>query len=106
MQASALLLLACRCLPVAAASSALLTVTAGPCESTNNGTCVTDGPGDYGNDERCSMRAEATVSLSASAFDTESGFDYVTIGNTLYVQRHKWAERRGHCGGRDLHMVE
>jgi hypothetical protein len=84
MQAGALLILVFRCLPVAAASPTLLTVTAGPCELTNDGTCVTDGPGEYGNDERCLMHAMMTVTLSASAFNTEHGFDYVTIGGTLY----------------------
>jgi hypothetical protein len=87
MQAGALLLLACCCLPVAAASSDLLTVIAGTCELTNDGTCVTDGPGDHGNGERCSMRAEATLSLSGITFNTQSGFDYVTIGSTRFNAR-------------------
>jgi hypothetical protein len=84
MRAGALLLLICDLPPLAAASSALLAVASGPCELSHNGTCVTDGPGNYGNFERCSMRAETAVSVSASAFDVESRWDYITIGSTRY----------------------
>ena len=46
--------------------------------------CVTDGAGDYGNDERCTVRAEVAIVVSAHGFSTESGYDKVTIGGTVY----------------------
>jgi hypothetical protein len=50
------------------------------CELSRDGMCVSDG-----NDESCTVRAEAAVVVSAQGgFETEAGYDYVTIGGTQY----------------------
>jgi len=52
--------------------------------STGN-TCVTDGYGNYGNNERCTIQVLQSGRLSTyGSFRTELGFDYVTIGSTRY----------------------
>jgi hypothetical protein len=62
-----------------------LEVTAGTsvCAVTN-GSCVTDGADNYGNNERCTVRANVGVLLTSTQFATERNFDYVTIGGTRY----------------------
>ena len=52
------------------------------CNITNGGTCISDL--NYGDDERCTFRAEAIISVSATTFDTEAYYDYITIGGTRY----------------------
>ena len=37
------------------------------CEVTNGGACISDL--NYGNDERCTFRAEAIISVSATTFE-------------------------------------
>jgi hypothetical protein len=55
------------------------------CEITQGDMCVTDGAGDYGNNEQCTVQALVGMIVSAEAgFSTESGYDYVTIGGTQY----------------------
>jgi hypothetical protein len=55
------------------------------CEISQDGACVTDGSGRYGNYEQCTVRAEVAMLVSAQAgFSTESGYDYVTLGGTRY----------------------
>ena len=54
------------------------------CEVSADGLCITDGPGNYGNDERCEVRAEGAMFLNVAAFNTESNFDYITIGTDRY----------------------
>jgi hypothetical protein len=55
------------------------------CEITQDGACVTDGSGDYNNNEQCTVRAEVAMLVSAQAgFSTESWFDWVTLGGTQY----------------------
>ena len=60
-------------------------VTSGPsyCQLDENG-CVTDGPGEYGNNEACTVRVMVSGTLTATEFSTEGGSDYVTIGGTQY----------------------
>ena len=52
------------------------------CNITNGGACISDL--NYGNDERCAFRAEGIISVSATTFDTETKWDYITIGGTRY----------------------
>ena len=54
------------------------------CEVSADGLCITDGPGNYGNAERCEVRAEGAMFLNVAAFNTESNFDYITIGTDRY----------------------
>jgi hypothetical protein len=67
-------------------TSAMWSVVSGSayCEVTQGGTCVTDGAGDYGSNEVCTVRAEVTMLVSAQGFITESGFDFVFIGGAQY----------------------
>lgn len=53
------------------------------CEIDANG-CATDGPGNYGNGERCTIRVNAAGTLTATEFETSNRNDYVTIGRTSY----------------------
>jgi hypothetical protein len=48
------------------------------CSLTNGGTCVTDGPGNYGNNEACTVVAARSIVLTATEFDTERNFDFVS----------------------------
>ena len=66
-------------------SGGALSVTNGAnfCQIDANG-CATDGAGEHGNGEACTIRVTAAGFLTATAFDTESGFDYVTIAGTRY----------------------
>lgn len=52
--------------------------------SASYGTCITDGIGEYGNDEVCTIRAEVAMSITATEFVTESGWDLFTVGATAY----------------------
>ena len=49
------------------------TVTYGTsyCSTTNGGTCITDGSGNYGNNERCTITADTAMTLTVIAFNTE-----------------------------------
>jgi len=49
----------------------------GPTHATSN--CFTDGIGAHGNNERCSMRAVIDLTVSATQYDVEQFFDYVSI---------------------------
>jgi hypothetical protein len=60
------------CLP--AAPDCFIT---GPTHATSN--CFTDGIGAHGNNERCSMRAVIDLTVSATQYDVEQFFDYVSI---------------------------
>ena len=64
-------------------------VTAGEtfCQIDANG-CATDGAGEHGNDEACTVQVNQAGYLTATEFDTESGYDYVTIGGTRYEGRN------------------
>jgi len=53
------------------------------CEIDTDG-CVTDGAGDHGNGEACTVRVNTAGTLTATHFDTERRYDYVTIGGTRY----------------------
>ena len=52
------------------------------CELTNGGTCISDL--NYTNSERCTFRAEAIISVSATYFETAGYYDWITIGDTRY----------------------
>ena len=54
------------------------------CSITSNGECVTDGAGNYGDNERCTIRAEQSLYATATYFDTESCCDYMMIAGTRW----------------------
>ena len=62
------------------------TVTSGSayCHLSNSGTCVTDGIGDYANNERCTVRANQALVASTTQYQVERHFDYLTIGGISY----------------------
>ena len=65
-----------------------LEVTSGAnfCQIDANG-CATDGEGAHGNGEACTISVTAAGFVTATQFDTESGYDYVAIGGTRYQGR-------------------
>lgn len=56
------------------------------CSIDSNG-CATDGYGNHGDNEACTIRVGVAGTLTATQFETESGYDYVTIGETQYQGR-------------------
>lgn len=51
--------------------------TNGPCTITSGGLCFSDGAGDYGNQERCSITVLQSTTLRVESFDTEIRWDYL-----------------------------
>ena len=47
-------------------------------------TCFTDGWSDYGRNEVCQVRAEVSMTVSATSFNTEGGKYFVTLAGTSY----------------------
>ena len=45
---------------------------------------MTDGPGNYGNNERCEVRALQSLTLVATQYDQEDNYDYVTVNGFQY----------------------
>jgi hypothetical protein len=59
------------------------TAAEGTCYTTTSGTCFTDGPGDHGNNERCTINVLRNAFLATvGTFDVEQNFDYFTIGTS------------------------
>ena len=58
---------------------------AGDCELSDLGRCVTDGPGDYGNSERCTAFAVDDFYIFTALFDLEPTHDWVSIGGREYT---------------------
>lgn len=52
-----------------------------------NGNCITSNnyPGSYGNSEACTINLAGSVSVTTQAFNTESGYDYLTAGSSSYA---------------------
>ena len=61
-----------------------LRVTAGGEHCSVSGNCATDGAGSHGNNEACTIRVTVAGTLTATEFNTESGYDYVVIGSRRY----------------------
>ena len=67
-----------------AAAGGVFRVDNGMCELLHGGSCVRR-PDGYCNSETCSIRTTATTTLAACpVFNTESGFDVLSIGGTDY----------------------
>ena len=54
------------------------------CHISDGGRCVSDGYGNYGNNEHCTIMALRSLVATATEFDTESCCDFLTIGGTQY----------------------
>ena len=65
--------------PIAAGQMWIITSGSTYCQVTNGGTCVTDGVGAHGNSERCTVTAAADLYATATYFNTEMIFDYMTF---------------------------
>ena len=61
-------------------------MTSGPCTVTEGGACfrTPNYPDAYGSSQDCEIAVSGAGFVRATAFDTESGYDYVTIGGTQY----------------------
>jgi len=72
----------------------------GDCElSQAFGRCVTDGPGDYGNSERCTAYAVDDFYIYTALFDLEATHDWVNVGGTEYTSN------AGGRGPNGVHMT-
>ena len=62
-----------------------LTVVSGAsyCTVSANG-CVSDGAGNYGNGEQCTIRVNFDGRLTATSFNTQTHHDRITIGEAVY----------------------
>ena len=61
-------------------------MTSGPCTVTEGGACfrTPNYPDDYGSNQDCEIAVSGAGFALATAFDTESCCDHVTIGGTQY----------------------
>jgi hypothetical protein len=61
-------------------------VSSGYCTVDTNGACFRSPnyPSKYGSYERCTITAHEAVTLSVTAFDTESGYDVLTVNGVQY----------------------
>merc|ERR1719433_1454917 len=59
-------------------------VTGSGCEV--NGDCISSNnyPANYGNREECSIQLNGNVPISVQAFNTETGYDMLTVGGVRY----------------------
>ena len=56
------------------------------CEIVDDGRCVTDGPDEYGNNERCVVKALRPLFLTAEQYDVETGYDFVTVDGAKFTK--------------------
>merc|ERR1711965_1153725 len=54
------------------------------CQLSNNGNCVTDGPGNHNNNERCTIATTQALTATTTYFSTESNYDWITIAGTRF----------------------
>ena len=80
-------------------------VTSGPCTVTEGGACFRSPnyPDDYGSSQECEIAVSRAGFAGATAFDTVSVYDYVTIGGTQWEWRSPGVKRsacwrRHYCG--------
>jgi hypothetical protein len=74
------------------------------CEITQRGTCVTDGADNYGNDERCTVRAEVAMIVSAQSFSTEADYELTDVQITGCTATATGSS--GSVGGGDVQQWE
>ncbi len=64
---------------------AQFTVQSGPCTTSQGGRCVRRGS--YRNNEECRITVGRRSTVFATRFDTESGYDFLTVAGTRYSGR-------------------
>jgi len=69
-----------------AASPNSLSVISGQCLASPTGDCVQSPnyPQNYGNGQTCAIGVDPSKALTVEAFDTERGFDKLTVGHRVY----------------------
>jgi len=71
------------------AGAGLFTAVSGACTVVSDGTCFRSPnyPSNYDNNQRCTITVAAheQVMLSVVAFNTESGWDYLTVNGVRYM---------------------
>ena len=84
-------------------AGAQLWVVGGPCVTGASG-CVTSPnfPNNYGNSQACAVGVKPGVSVTATRFATEPGYDKL-LANGDVLQRHHWSPKRG--SGWQHHVV-
>jgi len=62
------------------------TISGSGCQQ-NGASCVSslNHPSSYGNNQACTVTLDGDVSISVAEFNTESGYDYLTIGGSRYA---------------------
>jgi hypothetical protein len=62
------------------------TVSSGPCHTNSDGSCfyTPNYPSHYGNNQDCNIQVNLPTGLDVVAFDTESGYDRLTLHGTIY----------------------
>ena len=58
------------------------------CHITDNGRCVTDGQGQYGNQESCRVMALRPLSLTTTQYSVEYNYDHLTVGGVRFDNGH------------------
>ena len=71
--------------PGSGSATGLLSVTSGSsyCSIDSSG-CVTDGYGNHGSNEACTITANQAITVSSTYFNTESYYDRIQIGTTRF----------------------
>ena len=65
------------------------------CQIVDGGRCVTDGAGDYGDDEYCEVEALRSLIMTTEQYDVEAMHDFVTVKGIEYKQDNRYNEGVG-----------
>jgi len=60
------------------------------CVLSDDGRCVTDGPGDYMNSESCSVIAQRDFLLVSASYDVENDYDWLAVNGVPYPRPRFW----------------
>ena len=62
-------------------------VSSGSCHTNSDGSCFYSPsyPNNYGNSQTCSITVNANTELDPQAFNTESGYDWLTVNGARYM---------------------
>jgi len=55
------------------------------CQISNDGLCITDGVGGYGHNEICEIRTLQPLVATATEYDIEHGYDFLTVAGVKYM---------------------
>ena len=74
------------------------------CQIDANG-CATDGAGNHGNNEACTVRVPQAGTLTATEFSTESGYDIVAILHGIGTWNSYDVQYSGEVGPRNVNVA-